>query len=510
MGDQSISFVEDQRGPLLKICGISKNFTGTKALDCVDFDVRPGEIHALLGENGAGKSTLIKILAGVYPPNQGDFWIKGQQVTWPFEHLPITFIHQDLGLVDSMTVAENVALVAGYQRHHGFISWQATKRTAERILQTMGIHLDPDIKVAALSSAEKSIVAIARALAIKTDLIVLDEPTATLPENDVAVLFNILNQLRARKMGIIYVTHRLDEVFKIADRVTVLRNGKKVYTRLITETTPEELILKIVGKPPSEVFIKPPAPAAADLMEIVQLKVGTAGPVSFKLKKGEILGLVGLRGAGHDLIGRGIFGDRAVQSGQILVNQKEIHVRNQLEAMKCGIGFVSSKRGEESLACSLTVRENIFLNPLNPMQGKIKVLSKLDLIQEHKRCDEAIQKFSIRPNDSERPVSTLSGGNQQKTILARWFEVGSDILILEEPTLGVDVGAKADIYAMMASEVEKGKGILLISSDFEEIAGVCHRALVFNHGKVVTEVLRDDLSIEHLTRLASGITPQTA
>jgi ribose transport system ATP-binding protein len=505
----SESLKQPKLGPILRICGASKNFIGTIALDGVDLEVYPGEIHALLGENGAGKSTLIKILAGLYPPDKGEFWINGNRLELPITKAPISFIHQDLGLVDSMSISENVALVAGYKWQNGIISWSKTKQAAERILQAMGINMNSETKVAMLSSAEKSIVAIARALAVKADLVVLDEPTATLPENDVTFLFKVLKQLREKGLGIIYVTHRLDEVFKIADQVTVLRNGRKVFSSRITETTPEELILKIVGKPPSEVFIKPPAPSKELLMELHQIRVGQAGPISLKLKKGEVLGLVGLRGAGHDMIGRGLFGDAKITDGTVFINGQKIEFKNQLEAMKYGIGFVSSKRTEESLAGSLSVRENIYLNPLDP-KYKQNIFSKLDLIREREKCETTIKRFTIRPNDAERPVSTLSGGNQQKVVLARWFEMGSEILILEEPTLGVDVGAKADIYAMMAHGLEEGKGIILISSDFEEVAGICHRALVFNRGQVIAEVMREELSVETLTRLASGIKNITA
>jgi len=488
--------------PLLKIRGVSKRFTGTLALDNVDLDIEAGEVHALLGENGAGKSTLIKILAGVYNPDQGDFWFKGKKKDILREKLPISFIHQDLGLVESMTIAENVALVAGYKKKNGLISWSQTRNAASEILKMIGCDIDPEVKVSSISSAEQSLVAIARAMAIKTDLIVLDEPTATLPETDVAKLFDVLKQLKAQGIGIIYITHRLDEVFRIADRVTVLRNGKKISTSLVSETNPDDLILKIVGKEPSDVFIRPTSPTAETILEVDKIKIGRVGPVSFSLKAGEILGLVGLRGAGHDIIGRGIFGSYRIAGGTIRIRGKNIKLHSPIDAMRNGIGFVSSKRIEESLAGKLLVRENIYLNPV----GKAKnVLSPIKRGIERKMCEDALDKFTIKPRDGERVVSTLSGGNQQKVVLARWFELGSKILILEEPTTGVDVGAKADIYAMMQQGLEKGMGILLVSSDFEEVSHICHRAIIFNRGLVVDEIPGKELSVEKLTAVASGI-----
>jgi ribose transport system ATP-binding protein len=493
------------REPFLQIQGLSKTFTGTRALDNVDFDVYSGEIHALLGENGAGKSTLIKILAGVpeYDPDEGEFWIKGQKIQLHAQELPISFIHQELGLIPTMTVAENIAIVLGYRKRRGLISWGETKKRASDVLKMLGSTVDCDTVVSALPAAERSIVAISRALAVRADLIVLDEPTATLPENDVARLFTFLKQLREKNVGIIYVTHRLDEVYRIADRVTVLRNGKKVSTTMVKDTSPDELVFKIVGRPPAEVFIEPPPPAAKLLMEVEGFKVGCVPSVSFRLKEGEILGLVGLRGAGHQDVGRGLFGIMEECSGSVRIMGEEVHVKSPSEAMNSGIGFLSSKRAEESLAGSLFVRENIYLNPIvNTEDSLLTIMSKKD---EKDRCDSALTRFTVKPRDGERIVTTLSGGNQQKVILARWFETGSRILILEEPTFGVDVGAKTDIYRMMEAGLKEGRSVLLISSDFEEVAGICHRAIVFNRGCVIAEVPKEELSIERLTGLASGI-----
>ncbi len=486
---------------LLEITRLSKRFTGTLALDAVDFDVRRGEVHALLGENGAGKSTLIKVLAGVYRADQGEIRLNGRVVDPTTEKLPITFIHQDLGLVDTMTVAENIAVVAGYPRRGGIISWRAAREAAVTALARMGGGVSPDARVRDLPAAERSIVAIARAMAVECDLLVLDEPTAALPEADVARLLDVLRRLRTEGLGIVYVTHRLDEVFRISDRVTVLRDGRRIATDLVSETTPAELVYNIVGRSLSDLFIKPSAAGAETVLTVDALTVGNVGPVSFKVSAGEIVGLVGLRGAGHDTVGRAIFGSMGNTSGSMSLLGSPLTLRDPRDAIRRRIGFVSSKRGEESLAPRLTVRENLFINPVTT---GTKLLSPIVPSVEQARCLRVLHRYSVRPPETERVIATLSGGNQQKVIVARWMAAESCLLVLEEPTFGVDVGSKADIYQLLQEALDKGLAVLLISSDFEEVAGICHRALIFDRGKVAAELERSELSIARLTALASG------
>jgi ribose transport system ATP-binding protein len=487
--------------PLLSIRGLSKRFAGTLALDAVDLDVRAGEVHALLGENGAGKSTLIKVLAGVHRADAGEIRWRGRVIDPVTDKVPITFIHQDLGLVDTMTVAENVAVLAGYPRRRGLISWREVRAAAAAALDLMGGGVDPAARVRDLPAAEKSIVAIARAMAIKCELLVLDEPTAALPEADVARLLGILRRLRDRGIGIVYVTHRLDEVFRFADRVTVLRDGRRVTSEPVAETNPAGLIFHIVGRSLAEVFVKPPAGTAGTLLAVDGLTAADVGPVSFAVAAGEILGLVGLRGAGHDVVGRAIFGDVAVASGSIGLAGKPLAIGTPADAIRQRIGFVSSKRGEESLAPNLTVRENLFINPVTT---GTRVLAAISPAREQARCLRVLHRFSVRPPEPERVIATLSGGNQQKVIVARWMEAGSRLLVLEEPTFGVDVGSKAEIYHLLQQALDGGLAVLLISSDFEEVAGICHRALIFDRGRVVAELARSELSLARLTALASG------
>ena len=488
---------------LLEVAGLSKQLGGTRALDNVDFDVRPGEVHALLGGNGAGKSTLIKTLAGVHHPDAGTIKLNGQMIDTSVDQPAISFIHQDLGLIDSMTIAENIGLVRGYPRRSGVIDWRALRTQAAHALSLVGSTLDPELTVSQLRATDKSMVAIARALAGDARLLVLDEPTASLPEADVARLFDVLGRLRRRGVGMIYVSHRLDEVFRIADRVTVLRDGKKVATRRLADTTPGELVLMIVGRPPADVFVKPLHPEAQTVLEVTGLRVAEAGPVSLTVRAGEMVGLTGLRGAGQDEVGRAIAGILPILGGTIRLHGREVLPTSPAAAIGLGIGFVSSKRQEESLAVALCVQENLFLNPA--AHGR-RISSARSWQQERSAAAAIAERFDVRPRDPERVVSTLSGGNQQKVVVARTVSIGRALLVLEEPTQGVDVGAKAEIYATLATALssESGLGVVLVSSDLEEIAGVCNRALIFRYGKIVDEVGGSAMTLRSLTALVTG------
>jgi len=482
--------------------GLVKRFTGTLALDRVDFDVHRGEVHALLGQNGAGKSTLIKVLAGVYQADAGDIVFDGKPARPGAEALPIAFIHQDLGLVEWMTIAENVAIQTGYPRSRaGVISWPRVNSAAAEALAIMGSDLDPETPIASLPAAERSLVAIGRALAIKSDILVLDEPTAALPEADVERLLETLRRLRASNIGIVYVTHRLDEVLRIADRVTVLRDGRRLATVPARETNAGELVQMIVGRSMSDAFVRPTRPSRRRALSVEGLIAHHVGPVSFSVAAGETLGLVGLRGAGHHTVGRAIFGHTAMDSGRLTLDGEPLAPLNPAEAMAKGVGFVSSRRAEEGLASNLDVRENIYLNPAASGKGVLEFVSRATELDE---AQAAVRRFSIKTAGVEEPVATLSGGNQQKVVLARWMEAHVKLLILEEPTIGVDVGAKADIYHLLQLSLSKGLAVLLISSDFEEVERICHRALVFSRGRVAAEIPGHALTIAALTAAASG------
>lgn len=487
---------------LLEVRGISKAFPGTVALRGVDFEVRSGEIHALVGENGAGKSTLIKILAGVYQADSGLIKLRGVDFT-PGSGRGIAFVHQDLGLFPPYSVAENIAVVAGYGQRAGLISWRETQKRARDLLRTMGSTVDPEQEVGGLASADRAIVAIARGMALEAAVLVLDEPTAALPETDVRRLLGALRELRERGTGIVFVTHRLDEVFRVSDRITVLRDGHRISTRVTARTTPKELVRDIVGRELTQLYREPPPPREECLLRLDEIRIGpSVGPISLKLHEGEILALVGLRGAGPGLLARALFGaaGRAQIRGVVMVNGTASAPRSPRDAIRVGIGFVSANRGEEGLAGRLTVRENIYPNPGLDRSTFWWRRHRA----ERRRAEQAIATFDVRPADPERTAGSLSGGNQQKMVLARWLEARSKLLILEEPTFGVDIGARAEIYALLVEHAARGGGILLVSSDFDEVVGLSHRAIVLRRGAVVGELCRKDLSVSALTDLASG------
>ncbi len=486
---------------LLDVRNISKKFGGTQALDHVGMSLNAGEIVALLGENGAGKSTLIKILANVYTLETGSIEFRGRDATSTLRRLPISFIHQDLGLIDWMTVAENICLTLGYPRRGSLIDWRAARERAARALDVLDADIDPDVRIQSLSRTEKSLVAIARALAAKSEILVLDEPTASLPADEVARLFVALRRLRDRGVGIIYVSHRLDEVFEIADRVVVLRDGRVAGERWVDQTTPEEVILLIVGREPSQVFRRPARRMGQPRMVLQSVMVGEMGPVDCELHAGEVVGFVGLRGAGQESIGRALFGTVPTTGGRILLDGQPIAPATPRQAMANGINLVCADRVGELIAPNLTIRENLFLNPL---AAGLRLLSLLGPGRENRAAVELGQRVGLRPNDPLLPIELLSGGNQQKVVVGRWLHLAAKIYVFEDPTAGVDVGAKAEIYRLFDDVLSNGAAIIIISTDFEEVAKVCHRALVFDRGRVVAELGDSDLAVENLLAAASA------
>ena len=489
------------REPLLVVQNVSKTFGGTQALNNVGMHVGAGEIVALLGENGAGKSTLIKILASVYSLDQGSVTYRGRDATASLRRLPISFIHQDLGLIDWMTVAENICLTLGYPRRAGMVDWSAARRRAAAALEIVGADIDPDVRIQSLSRTEKSLVAIARALAAEAEILVLDEPTASLPADEVVRLFTALRRLRARGVGMIYVSHRLDEVFEIADRMVVLRDGRVAGERRLNETTPEETILLIVGREPSQVFRRPAQREGEARLVLEGMTVAGVGPVDCSIHAGEVVGLVGLRGAGQEVIGRSLFGRVPITGGRALLDGEHLKVISPIQSMAAGINLICADRAGELVMPNLSVRENLFLNPLAAGLGFFSYLAPG---REKEASRELGRQVGLRPNDPSLPIELLSGGNQQKVVVGRWLHLASKLYLFEDPTAGVDVGAKAEIYRLFDVALQRGAAIIIISTDFEEVAKVCHRALVFDRGRVVAELSADDLSVENLLAAASA------
>lgn len=481
---------------------IVKSFGGTLALRGVSLKVGRGEIVALLGENGAGKSTLIKVLGGIHRPDQGGVSIDGT----PYAHeagraggQKVAFIHQDLGLIEWMSVAENIALSLGYMRRGRMIDWTATEAAADRALALVDAEFPATARVSSLTRTQKSLVAIARALAAECDFLVLDEPTASLPADEVERLFAALRPLKAKGVGMIYVSHRLDEIFRIADRVAVLRDGQMVGMRPIAHTTPEELVSLIVGRKTREIA-RPPVQDGPAILTVEALATPAVGPVSFAIRRGELLGLAGLRGAGHEDIGRALFGV-IPHAGRVMLEGKAPDLRSAQTAMRSGIGLVARDRVGESVAPGLAIRENAFLNPSATGRGMLSVMPPG---REEAMAQAMGRRVGLSPNDPTLAIEALSGGNQQKVVVGRWLDSGRRLLITEDPTAGVDVGAKAEIYHLLYQALAGGMGVLVVSTDFEEIANICHRAIVFSRGLPVAELSGIELSTESLIQAASA------
>ncbi|WP_367324949.1 sugar ABC transporter ATP-binding protein [Streptomyces sp. HUAS ZL42] len=490
--------------PLVRIRGLAKRFGGTLALAGVDLDVHAGSVLALLGPNGAGKSTLIKVLAGVHHADSGRITVDGHPLGSHNASRSMSFIHQDLGLVEWMTVAENIALSTGYPRRAGLISWRRTREQCADSLRIVAGHLDPDAAVAGLAPAERSLVAIARAMAARAKLLVLDEPTARLPAADCARLFRVLHALRDRGHGILYVSHRLDEVYEVADSFAVLRDGRLVSHGPLAGHSPARLVRDITGE---ELTGHRPAPAPAGgpaVLTLEQVRTAGAGPVGLELRAGEVLGLVGLSGAGHLDLGRALAGSRPLLAGRALLGGRPYRPRTVAGAVRLGVALVPGDRQQEGCLADLTVRENLLANP---RAGGRSAPHWISPRRERSEAATLIERFAVRPRDSEAPIATLSGGNQQKVMLGRWLRVGLRLLILEEPTASVDIGAKAAIHRLLDEALAAGLAVLLISTDFEEVAGVCRRALVFVRGSVTTELSGPALTVAELTRAASAMPP---
>ncbi|MGW7525998.1 sugar ABC transporter ATP-binding protein [Streptomyces sp. NPDC054783] len=490
--------------PLVRIRGLAKRFGGTRALDGVDLDVHAGSVLALLGPNGAGKSTLIKVLAGVHHADAGQVTVDGHPLGSRAASRAMSFIHQDLGLVEWMTVAENIALIIGYHRRAGLISWRRTRERCAEALRLVAGHLDPDTPIGRLSPAERSLVAIARALAARARLVVLDEPTARLPATDCARLFRVLHALRDQGHGLLYVSHRLDEVYEVADAFAVLRDGRLVSHGTLAGHGPARLVHDIVGEEPAR-YRPATAPAGGPaVLTLDGVRTARTGPVGLELGAGEVLGLVGLSGAGHMDLGRALAGSRPLLGGRVLLGGRPYRPRTVADAVRLGVGFVPGDRQREGCATELTVRENLLANP---RAGGRPALQWIAPRRERAEAAELIERFSVRPRDSETPIGTLSGGNQQKVMIGRWLRVGLRLLILEEPTASVDIGAKAAVYRLLDEALAAGLAVLLVSTDFEEVAGVCRRALVFVHGSVTAELSGPALTVAGLTRAASAMPP---
>ena len=478
---------------------ITKTFPGVVALDNVSVDLKKGEVLGILGENGAGKSTLIKILAGNYIKDSGSIYVDDVKfdIKGTAEAMAsgIRVINQELNTFDNLTVAENIFI--GEQIVKGpfkVIDWKAMVEKANELLDVLNVKLDTNAVIGDLSISEKQIVEIAKAISREAKILVMDEPTAALSSEETQSLFSIIKTLKSKGVAIIYISHRLKEIFEITDRVTVLRDGKKVGTLKTKDTDSNKLVEMMVGRDIKDMYPKKEVKIGDYIMEVKNLKAEGIEDVSFKLKKGEILGIFGLLGSGRTSLVKALFGANKIKSGQILINGKEAGIKSPSTARDKRVGLVPLDRKAEGLALIMGVKENITLANIKDLGVNFLINRK----KETKKAEKWVDEIGIRTPSIDQEVNSLSGGNQQKVVLAKWLESGSQIIILNEPTRGIDVGAKIEIYKIMEDLCEKGSSIIMISSELPEIMSIADRIIIMNKGSFIGQYLRNEASEEKL------------
>ncbi len=492
--------------PLLQMDGIDKSFPGVRALHQARFDLRAGEVHALMGENGAGKSTLMKILSGIYQPDAGEIRLDNKPVQVPSpraaQDLGIAIIHQELNLMPDLSAAENIFIGREPRKRLSFFTDDAKLNAdAAAIFETMHLKLDPRTPVGTLSIAKQQMVEIAKALSFRSRVLVMDEPTAALNDAEIADLFAIIARLKAEGVGIVYISHKMDELKRIADRVTVMRDGEYVATVPMAETPVERIIAMMVGRALSDE--RPPAPeenGREPLLEVRALNRGAAiRDVSFAVRPGEILGFAGLMGAGRTEVARAIFGADPLDSGAILVRGKEVAIRRPQDAVRAGIGYLSEDRKHFGLATGMDVRDNVALASLSRFTTPGGFLREGAMSETAKRY---IAQLAIKTPSDRQEARLLSGGNQQKVVIAKWLLRDCEILIFDEPTRGIDVGAKAEIYKLLNGLAAEGRAIIVISSELPEVLRLSHRIAVMCEGRL-TGFLPAGASQDEIMRLAT-------
>ncbi|MCL1950664.1 MAG: sugar ABC transporter ATP-binding protein [Turicibacter sp.] len=483
---------------------IHKSFGSNQVLQGVDFEIRDGEIHALMGENGAGKSTLMNILTGLHPKNSGTIYIDGKETSYAnpkeAEKAGITFIHQELNIWHDMSVLENLFIGKEIKKKTGLVDNREMKRLAALQFEKLGITIPLEKPAGKCSVGEQQMIEIAKALMTDCKILIMDEPTAALTERETEKLFSVIDSLQASGVAIVYISHRMEEIFRICDRITVMRDGKSVDTKNIPDTSFEEVVKKMVGRELTDRFPKRSPKIGEVVFEAQNLHGNGFKDVNFSLRRGEIVGVAGLMGAGRTEIMRTIFGLDAKHKGKTFVNGKEVNIKNPKQAVAHGIGFVTEDRKTEGLILDFSVRENISIPSLKSLTGKGLLKRK----QEDDFSEELIKKLTVKTASREIPVKSLSGGNQQKVVIAKWIGVGSKILILDEPTRGVDVGAKREIYQLMNELTAQGVSILMVSSELPEILGMSDRILVVHEGKINGELMQVEATQEKIMTYATG------
>ncbi len=487
---------------ILEIKGLSKSFPGVKALEAVDISIREGEVHALVGENGAGKSTLIKILSGAYRKDKGEIFFDGEAIEIRNPHhaqqIGISTIYQEFNLANHLTVTENI-LLGQLPLKGPIVDWAAARKIASDILERLGVTMQMDALVGTMPVAEKQLVEIAKALAHKSRVLIMDEPSAVLGEKDMEKLYQVIRSLKASGMTIIYISHRLIEIFDIADRVTVLKDGCLVGTHNTSDVTMPELVKMMIGRDLKDVYPKWKRNPGDVLLEVNNMnRPGVLEDVSFQLRAGEIIGIAGMRGSGRTELVRAIFGADA-HTGTITLSGKTLRIHSPGDAIGQRVALATEDRKAEGLFLQLSMKNNMTISGLKDISWSILINQK----EELSRVINLIKTLFIKTSGPEFPVANMSGGNQQKVILARWLNIGAKVLILDEPTRGIDVGSKYEIYQIMAQLTEQGVGLIMVSSELPEILGMSDRVLVMHDGKMVKELSRAEASEEVIMSYAA-------
>lgn len=494
---------------ILEMRDITKRFASNTVLHKVELLLRKGEVHALLGENGAGKSTLMKILMGIYQKDEGTIILDGKevQITSPKQalELGIAMIHQELNPVLDMSISENVFLGKEI-RSHGIVNFKAMDRETEKYLKMVGLNVPPTTLMRSLSVAQCQMVEIAKAISWNAKVIVMDEPTSALTEREVEVLFRLVHELVDRKVSVIFISHKLEEIYRICDRVTVLRNGKYIGTEVVKDTERNRLISMMVGRDVDDIYPKKDVPIGDVAFEVKDLTVpGRVQDASFSVRRGEILGVAGLVGAGRSEMMEAIFGLREKKTGQIFIDGKEVEIRNPKAAVAHKMAFITEDRKVTGLNLIGSIRENMTIVSLK----KLLHMGMTDIHNESEATDNYMEKLKVKADSREMEVSQLSGGNQQKVAIAKWLMSEPDIIILDEPTRGIDIGAKHDIYVLMGELVAANKAIIMISSEMPEVLGMSDRILVLADGQVMGILDIENFDQEKLMQMQFG-TRQTA
>ncbi|MCF7928975.1 MAG: sugar ABC transporter ATP-binding protein [Spirochaetales bacterium] len=495
--------------PILRVTGLKKQFPGVQALDGAGLDVYPGEVMGLIGENGAGKSTMIKILAGVKQPDEGIIEVKGQAVEIPdpiaSQALGISVIFQELNLIPNLTVSDNIFVGRELRRSRFLIDDNQSRKLTRELLGQTGLHINPNTRVEDLPLSQRQMVEVAKALSIHSSLIIMDEPTSSLTGQEVERLFEIIKRLTGQGVAVIFVSHKLEEVFQICDRIHVLRDGKDVGTKPASQLSHDEVIKMMVGRELGSLFVKEEAEITEPILEVENIS-SHAGieNVSFSLRKGEILGFAGLVGAGRTEVMRAVFGVDERTAGTIRINGKEVNIRTPFDAIKHRIGLIPEDRKDQGLILEMMVRHNTTLPglPFFFPNGILKERKEYDITRSF------IEKLSIRTPSQEQEVLHLSGGNQQKVVVAKWLALEPRILILDEPTRGIDVAAKKEIHRLITELAKDGVGVIIISSEMSEVLAMSDRIVVMHEGRKKGELERGEATQEKIMEMALRTTQE--